>query len=89
MPNNTLYIKTVKAEDEGWYVCVAKNNAGESQRRVLLIIKEPLTVKVEPNLLNYVTGDFARLNCSVSGKPRPKIEWTKNQQPIEVTNKQI
>lgn len=77
-------MESVKAEDEGWYVCVATNRGGETQGRVLLIVKEPMIVKVTPTTINFREGESIRLTCSASGKPSPRLEWIKDQQPIEV-----
>ncbi|KAK6636854.1 hypothetical protein RUM43_010518 [Polyplax serrata] len=83
LKNNSLLIDQVKTEDEGWYVCIAKNTAGESQGRVLLVVKEPVTVKVTPLSFSFTKGNSVRLTCSATGKPRPQIEWLKNQQTIK------
>lgn len=86
LENNTLVIKFVSAEDEGWYVCTAVNKGGRTQGRAFLLVKDPLKVVVEPENLSFVEGDSARFTCSATGKPQPRLEWRRNQHKITVRN---
>lgn len=84
LPNNTLLLENVTSEDEGWYVCTATNKGGKSQGRIFLLVKDPLTVFVEPKNVTYAMGDSARLSCSATGKPQPRLEWRKDQRTLTV-----
>ncbi|XP_066502222.1 neural cell adhesion molecule 1a isoform X5 [Hoplias malabaricus] len=71
-----LTIKDVKKVDEGEYVCIARNKAGEKEEEV------SLTVFVQPKI-TYLENQTASeleeqitLTCEATGDPTPSIVWS-------------
>ncbi|XP_056396453.1 neural cell adhesion molecule L1 [Hyla sarda] len=77
-----LYIEDVQDEDDGEYECMSRNTEGE--------VKHTYTVKVEaaPYWINRPKdeirspGEHVKFTCEVEGKPKPKVTWKINGQPI-------
>ncbi|XP_035206378.1 obscurin-like isoform X2 [Stegodyphus dumicola] len=74
----SLEIKEVKPEDAGKYTLLVSNLGGETRSSANVdVIQAPLFVKLlEP--VTGVTDCPAKLECKVSGDPRPDIKWLKN-----------
>ncbi|NXP73623.1 IGS10 protein, partial [Ramphastos sulfuratus] len=77
--NGTLEIRNVRASDAAEFVCVARNDGGESRLVVQLEVSEMLRRPMFKNPFNEkVTarpGQAATLNCSVDGNPPPDVSW--------------
>ncbi|TKR80926.1 hypothetical protein L596_014897 [Steinernema carpocapsae] len=84
LPDGTLVIEEVQADDLGFYTCHAKNTAGfdEAQIRLTVIsvplIPEPDRVHVEA----YNLGDSFSLYCPVVSNPVPEITWQIDGRPL-------
>ncbi|XP_076836881.1 neural cell adhesion molecule 1a isoform X7 [Brachyhypopomus gauderio] len=71
-----LTIKDVKKVDEGDYVCIARNKAGEKQEEI------SLNVFVQPKITfleNQTTSELEEqitLTCEATGDPTPSIVWS-------------
>lgn len=81
-----LLIKNCKISDKGRVRCIAKNIAGEKSCWADLLIQQ----KIGPPRIDII-GDLEReidgetdivLEAEVTGKPKPKIEWSKNGKPL-------
>ncbi|XP_007938356.1 immunoglobulin superfamily member 10 [Orycteropus afer afer] len=77
--NGTLEIRNVRLSDSADFICVARNEGGES---VLVVQLEVLEMLRRPTFRNpFNEKIFARLgkptalNCSVDGNPPPEIIW--------------
>lgn len=82
--NETIFfIKPVKSDDEGQYTCIAKNAAGVASSHASLTVRE--TPKFTKGLKDRVArlGDNAVLECQGTGKPTPKLTWTKDGDVIK------
>ncbi|CAG2228918.1 HMCN [Mytilus edulis] len=82
----SLTIFGFKETDGGIYICRATNEAGEglSNESILQYI-EPPTLKVFPDEQHVVKGTDQRLDCSISGIPKPVITWMKGDIKIDLT----
>ncbi|XP_006868039.1 PREDICTED: immunoglobulin superfamily member 10 [Chrysochloris asiatica] len=77
--NGTLEIRNVRLSDSADFICVARNEGGES---VLVVQLEVLEMLRRPTFRNPFNekivaqlGKSTALNCSVDGNPVPEIIW--------------
>ncbi|KAM6443079.1 immunoglobulin superfamily member 10 isoform 2-T2 [Liasis olivaceus] len=77
--NGTLEIRNVRSSDTAEFICVARNDGGESMLVVRLEVLEILRRPAFRNPFNEKViakpGKTIFLNCSVDGNPRPEIIW--------------
>ncbi|XP_058043074.1 immunoglobulin superfamily member 10 isoform X1 [Ahaetulla prasina] len=77
--NGTLEIRNVRSSDKAEFICVARNDGGESMLVVHLEVLEILRRPVFRNPFNEKViakpGKTIFLNCSVDGNPHPEIIW--------------
>ncbi|XP_054556708.1 immunoglobulin superfamily member 10 [Talpa occidentalis] len=77
--NGTLEIRNVRLSDSADFICVARNEGGESVLVVQLEVLEMLRRPTFRNPFNekVVTelGKTTALDCSVDGNPPPEIIW--------------
>ncbi|XP_066049992.1 immunoglobulin superfamily member 10 isoform X2 [Chamaea fasciata] len=77
--NGTLEIRNIRPSDTGDFICVARNNGGESVLVVQLEVTEMLRRPMFKNPFNekiiVKPGKSITLNCSVDGNPPPDISW--------------
>lgn len=78
-PNGTLIINNASLYDNGEYICVAKNDAGQrrSPPAHLNVFEKPSFV-LQPDNSKYQLGSKVELKCQASGFPKPQIEWKKD-----------
>ncbi|NP_001368673.1 Titin homolog [Caenorhabditis elegans] len=101
--NYSLTIIDAYAEDSGEYKCVAKNKIGKAHTVCCVRIEELLSKRSKkidgskaprfrmqlPTPREVPQGADLTLVCSVSGTPHPNIKWTKDDKPIDMSNKQV
>ncbi|NWI36991.1 IGS10 protein, partial [Picathartes gymnocephalus] len=77
--NGTLEIRNVRPSDTADFICVARNDGGETVLVVQLEVTEMLRRPVFKNPFNekimVKPGKTTTLNCSVDGNPPPDISW--------------
>uniref|UniRef100_W5NIH5 Leucine-rich repeats and immunoglobulin-like domains 3 n=1 Tax=Lepisosteus oculatus TaxID=7918 RepID=W5NIH5_LEPOC len=88
MPEDYVFvIVQVKTEDIGVYTCNAQNTAGTVSANATLTVLEtpcflrPLTDRT------VAKGETAVLQCIAGGSPAPKLNWTKDDSPLVVTER--
>ncbi|XP_077398546.1 neural cell adhesion molecule L1-like protein isoform X2 [Vanacampus margaritifer] len=88
-----LTIAAIEESDEGKYMCLAKNSAGQAVHYFDVIVEEPPKWLTEPPGSQLtVIGTDVHIKCSVSGKPQPDIMWRKNGHIFEddpLNNKRV
>ncbi|XP_051736376.1 cell adhesion molecule L1-like a isoform X10 [Ctenopharyngodon idella] len=88
-----LTIPDVTEQDEGKYMCKAKNALGEAVHHFIVVVEEPPSWQEEPvkSQLAEIGSDI-HIKCSATGKPQPTITWKRNGQPLDdfpSTNHQV
>lgn len=77
--NGTLEIRNVRLSDSADFICVARNEGGESVLVIQLEVVEMLRRPTFRNPFNEKIvaqlGKSTALNCSVDGNPPPEIVW--------------
>uniref|UniRef100_A0A8C5K616 Immunoglobulin superfamily member 10 n=1 Tax=Jaculus jaculus TaxID=51337 RepID=A0A8C5K616_JACJA len=77
--NGTLEIRNVRLSDSARFICVARNEGGESMLVVQLEVLEMLRRPTFRNPFNAKVvaqrGKPTTLNCSVDGNPPPEVIW--------------
>ncbi|KAG8450873.1 hypothetical protein GDO86_003224 [Hymenochirus boettgeri] len=88
MPEDeVLFIVNVKIEDMGIYSCTAKNAAGSISANVTLIVLETPSFIRPLEDRTVARGETAVLHCIAGGSPAPRLNWTKDDGPLMVTER--
>uniref|UniRef100_A0A8C1VDD3 Leucine-rich repeats and immunoglobulin-like domains 3 n=1 Tax=Cyprinus carpio TaxID=7962 RepID=A0A8C1VDD3_CYPCA len=85
--DDVFFIVDVKTEDIGVYSCTAQNTAGAvSANATLTVLETPSFLR--PLLDRVVVkGETAVLQCIAGGSPPPRLNWTKDDSPLQVTER--
>uniref|UniRef100_A0A4W5KK04 Cell adhesion molecule L1-like b n=1 Tax=Hucho hucho TaxID=62062 RepID=A0A4W5KK04_9TELE len=79
-----LTIYNIEEEDDGKYMCEARNSVGGTVHYFNVMVEEPPRWQPEPPKGQLaVVGSDVHIKCSASGKPQPVISWRKNGQPLD------
>ncbi|XP_032842747.2 immunoglobulin superfamily member 10 [Tyto alba] len=77
--NGTLEIRNIRPSDTAEFICVARNDGGESvlvvQLEVLEMLRRPMFKNPFNEKIIAIPGRSTTLNCSVDGNPPPAISW--------------
>ncbi|NWS59377.1 IGS10 protein, partial [Chunga burmeisteri] len=77
--NGTLEIRNLRPSDTAEFICVARNDGGESmlvvQLEVLEMLRRPMFKNPFNEKIIVKPGKATTLNCSVDGNPPPDISW--------------
>lgn len=89
IPNDDqFFIVRTSNIDEGVYTCMARNDAGViATNATVTILETPGFIREMKDEVITRVGDTSVLECMASGSPRPKLQWLKNSQALDVTQR--
>ncbi|KAM8975138.1 leucine-rich repeats and immunoglobulin-like domains protein 2 isoform 2-T2 [Pelodytes ibericus] len=88
MPEDeVLFIVNVKIEDMGLYSCTAQNAAGSISANVTVSVLETPSFVRPLEDRTVARGETAVLQCIAGGSPAPRLNWTKDDGPLLVTER--
>uniref|UniRef100_A0A671SGI4 Neural cell adhesion molecule L1-like protein n=1 Tax=Sinocyclocheilus anshuiensis TaxID=1608454 RepID=A0A671SGI4_9TELE len=73
-----LTIEMVNEEDEGKYMCRAKNPLGEVVHYFHVTVEEPPEFEIEPQSQLVTIGADVVIKCVVKANPQPSVVWRVN-----------
>ncbi|XP_073981216.1 hemicentin-1-like isoform X2 [Rhodnius prolixus] len=83
LEDSSLIIRKTDLSDEGWYICVASNEAGETRGETYLTVQELPEITTQ-DVITYQKGNNISIECHiVKGNPIPKLIWYKNHYPLK------
>nr|XP_015207108.1 PREDICTED: matrix-remodeling-associated protein 5-like [Lepisosteus oculatus]XP_015207109.1 PREDICTED: matrix-remodeling-associated protein 5-like [Lepisosteus oculatus]XP_015207110.1 PREDICTED: matrix-remodeling-associated protein 5-like [Lepisosteus oculatus] len=74
--NGTLRIVHPAPTDSGVYRCLARNMAGQSEKRYVLELGRKPQIRGISGVFKISFGQSMNLRCPVDGWPQPTISWT-------------
>ncbi|XP_050968096.1 neural cell adhesion molecule L1-like protein isoform X6 [Labeo rohita] len=77
-----LTVEMVNEEDEGKYMCRAKNPHGEVMHYFHVTVEEPPEFEIEPQSQLVTIGADVVIKCVVKGNPQPTVAWRVNGRPL-------
>ncbi|CAH1965461.1 unnamed protein product [Acanthoscelides obtectus] len=81
--NGSLYFKYISKENEGQYLCEAKNNIGAGVSKVIFLrVNAPAHFPQKSKQVQVVKGEQAHLQCSATGDTPMEITWKVSNQHI-------
>ncbi|XP_049752935.1 hemicentin-2 isoform X2 [Elephas maximus indicus] len=83
LPEGSLRIQPVLAQDTGHYLCLASNSAGSDRQGRDLQVFEPPAIAPGPSNLTLIAHTQASLPCEASGSPKPLAVWRKDGQKLD------
>ncbi|XP_057705567.1 matrix-remodeling-associated protein 5 isoform X2 [Corythoichthys intestinalis] len=74
--NGTLWIHQLSANDKGVYRCLAKNVAGQAEKRYALEAGRKPVIRGPTGGIKITYGQTLNLHCITDGWPQASIAWT-------------
>ncbi|XP_060897096.1 leucine-rich repeats and immunoglobulin-like domains protein 2 [Labrus mixtus] len=88
MPDDDIFfIANVKTEDMGVYSCTAQNTAGSLSANATLTVLETPSFMRPLEDRTVARGETAVLQCIAGGSPAPRLNWTKDDGPLVLTER--
>ncbi|CAK1584556.1 unnamed protein product [Parnassius mnemosyne] len=78
-----LGINDVHREDAGRFVCYLNNSAGEEALHFTLIITEPISVRIKPEVTRTKVNSNITFDCKVTGHPIEIVYWLHNGKVVK------
>ncbi|CAF3402562.1 unnamed protein product [Rotaria socialis] len=82
--SQVLQINQLRNDDAGVYTCVAENSLRRIVASTDVRVQDPIPPLFSRRMSNVTTYDGAsvELECTATGDPQPKIEWSRDSIPI-------
>uniref|UniRef100_A0A665TCL7 Ig-like domain-containing protein n=1 Tax=Echeneis naucrates TaxID=173247 RepID=A0A665TCL7_ECHNA len=88
MPDDDIFfIANVKTEDMGVYSCTAQNAVGTLSANATLTVLETPSFMRPLEDRTVARGETAVLQCIAGGSPAPRLNWTKDDGPLVLTER--
>lgn len=88
MPDDDIFFITdAKTEDMGVYSCTAQNAAGSLSANATLTVLETPSFMRPLKDRAVARGETAVLQCIARGSPAPRLNWTKDDGPLVLTER--
>uniref|UniRef100_A0A1I7XHF4 Immunoglobulin I-set domain protein n=1 Tax=Heterorhabditis bacteriophora TaxID=37862 RepID=A0A1I7XHF4_HETBA len=84
---HSITISSAEFEDAGVYSCQATNSAGMANTIANLVVPPIFIQELRPTEVKE--AETLQLSVTVTGTPEPKIQWCKDDVPIEIDNMHI
>ncbi|KAM9207753.1 hemicentin-2 [Dugong dugon] len=88
LPEGSLRIQPVLAQDTGHYICLASSSAGSDRQGRDLQVFDPPAITPGPSNLTLIAHTQASLPCEASGSPKPLVVWRKDGQKLDFRQQQ-
>ncbi|XP_008556916.1 obscurin isoform X5 [Microplitis demolitor] len=83
----SLVIKNVTVEDAGTYTIRAKNELGEDETYIELIVKSaPKFIKKQTDTFAYIETE-GKMTVQIQASPAPEVKWYKDGQILEASDR--
>ncbi|RVE48303.1 hypothetical protein evm_007054, partial [Chilo suppressalis] len=82
-----LSISAVRREDLGRFVCWLNNTVGGESVHFTLIVTEPISVRIKPEVLRSKVNSDVNFECKVSGHPIEIIYWVHDARVLEANDR--
>ncbi|XP_041984481.1 Down syndrome cell adhesion molecule-like protein Dscam2 isoform X2 [Aricia agestis] len=82
-----LTVARVSREDAGRFVCWLNNTAGGESAHFTLLVTEPISVRIKPEVLRTKCNLSANFECKVSGHPIEVVYWIHNGKVVKSNQK--
>nr|DBA18217.1 TPA: hypothetical protein GDO54_016492 [Pyxicephalus adspersus] len=79
LESGTLHFSSADVTDSGLYSCLAANAAGSTQKQIELLVYDPPMINPGPTNITTVVNQQITLMCEVTGTPKPRVAWKKNE----------
>ncbi|XP_031765665.1 cell adhesion molecule Dscam2 isoform X2 [Galleria mellonella] len=70
-----LSIQRVRREDSGRFVCWLNNTVGGESVHFSLIVTDPISVRIKPEVVRTKTNSDVSFECKISGHPIEIVYW--------------
>ncbi|XP_040926337.1 hemicentin-1 isoform X2 [Betta splendens] len=85
LPSGSMKISKSRVSDNGLYVCVASNIAGNLTQSTELSVLVPPSIQAGPRVMKVQLGHSVELPCVARGVPEPTITWAKDERHYPVS----
>ncbi|XP_055715988.1 cell adhesion molecule Dscam2 isoform X2 [Phlebotomus papatasi] len=87
LKNNTLTVDFATSDDEGYYMCLAKNDIGSGLKKVIHVnVNEPVRFEYPMKNVSSRRNDPVTLSCIAIGDEPINVVWSHNTARIDLNN---
>ncbi|XP_067129548.1 papilin-like isoform X2 [Centruroides vittatus] len=87
LSNGTLFIQRIEENDHGSYLCITRDNYGQSKVYTFhLQVQVPVRILPGPTLVIVQLSQPATLQCTATGFPNPIVSWWRDKTMLPTTS---